>query len=117
MWEASAGELKEYTYTPSDYGVLHAPLEAIRGGDAQYNATIFRAILAGEGGNGGELGPIRDAVLINAAAGLTAYRDSDEGAFDERYTQALADVRESIDSGAADSVLNRWIDFSRAAAE
>ena len=117
LWEASAGELKEYTFTPSDYGVRHAPLEALRGGDAQYNATIFRAILAGEGGNGGELGPIRDAVLINAAAGLTAYRDSNEGAFDERYTQALADVRESIDSGAADSVLNRWIDFSRAAAD
>ena len=43
LWEASAGELKEYTFTPSDYGMRHAPLEALRSGDAQYNTTIFRA--------------------------------------------------------------------------
>ena len=86
-------------------------------GTPNITPQFFGAILAEKGENGGKLGPIRDAVLINAAASLTAYRDSDEDAFDERYTQALADVRESIDSGAADSVLNRWIDFSRAAAE
>lgn len=115
LWEAWEGKLTEYTFNPTDYGIEKAPLEALRGGDAFYNAKIFRAILAGDGADGGAARPIRDAVLINAAAGLVAYRGAGEESFGKRYTQALADVRNSIDSGAAERVLNRWIDFSRAA--
>ncbi len=42
------------------------PLEDLQGGDAQGNAAIVRAVLAGE------KGPKRDVVLLNAAFALVA---------------------------------------------
>ena len=51
---------------PRDVGLEAASFEAVRGGDAETNATIIRAILDGE------RGPRRDVVLLNAAAVLFA---------------------------------------------
>lgn len=113
VWESHNGELTEYTFDPADYGVGYAPLDALRGGDAQHNAAVFRSILQGAGADGGELRPIRDAVLVNAAAGLVAYRDVTKESFAERYGQALVDVRASIDSGSAERTLNNWVKFSQ----
>jgi len=57
--KVSAGEL-----TPADFGVDTVPLSALAGGDAETNAAIARAVLAGEPG------PRRTAVLVNAGAAL-----------------------------------------------
>ena len=74
----------------------------LRGGDAAYNAKVARSLLAGE------RGPVRDAVLVNAAAALVAYA----GPGDD-VTGALRDglerARVAIDTGAAASVLDRWV--------
>jgi anthranilate phosphoribosyltransferase len=86
-------ELKEISLRPEDFGLESSPLDALRGGDAAVNAAIAEAVL------GGERGPHRDAVLLNAAAALVVAglaRDPVEGA--ER-------ARDSIDSGAARKVL------------
>jgi len=83
----------------ADAGLPSHPIEAIRGGDPMHNATALRALLLGA------TGPYRDAVLLNAGAALmvagTAATLSD-GA------QAAADA---IDSGRANSLLDRWIAF------
>ena len=60
------GELRRFTVAPEDFGVQHAPIEALRGGTALENAALIRRILAGEAG------PPRDIVVINAAAALVA---------------------------------------------
>ena len=113
LWEAADGKLTEYRFDPTEYGLQNAPLEQLRGGDAEYNAGVFRAILAGEGESPkSPLRAIHDAVLINAAAGLVAYRPTNGESFEARFTQALADARESIASGAAERVLNAWVEFS-----
>ena len=118
LWEAVDGELTEYRFDPTEYGLQNAPLEQLRGGDAEYNAGVFRAILAGEGeASKSPLRAIHDAVLINAAAGLVAYRPVNGESFETRFTQALADARESIASGAAERVLNAWVEFSEKHAE
>ena len=118
LWEAVDGELTEYRFDPTEYGLQNAPLEQLRGGDAEYNAGVFRAILAGEGeAPKSPLRAIHDAVLINAAAGLVAYRPTNGESFETRFTQALADARESIASGAAERVLNAWVEFSSKHAE
>jgi len=52
------------TITPEDAGLTRAPIEALRGGDAQTNAAILTAIFSGE------RSPRRDIVLLNAAAVL-----------------------------------------------
>ena len=45
---------------PEDVGLSRAPLAALAGGDAEANAAILRAVF------GGEPGPRRDVVLLNA---------------------------------------------------
>ena len=69
------------------------------GGDADENAAIARAVL------GGEPGPRRDVVLLNAAAALRVAGRA--GDLEEGIQQAA----ESIDSGAARSTLSRWVEF------
>src|SRR5258708_17795425 len=64
--EVREGDIKRYTVAPADFGVLHAPLEAIRGGSPAENASILQGIFSGQ------LGPRRDIVVINAAAALVA---------------------------------------------
>jgi anthranilate phosphoribosyltransferase len=62
--EVRYGRVERYLLTPDDFGLPRAPLDAIRGGAPAENAAIVRQIL------GGEKGPRRDIVVINAAAAL-----------------------------------------------
>jgi anthranilate phosphoribosyltransferase len=55
--------LEHFTIDPTQYGV-HATLDDIRGGDAEYNARALRAILEGEDS------PRADVVALNAAVAL-----------------------------------------------
>lgn len=80
IWEASGGILQKYVFNPEGYGIERSSLDNLRGGDAEYNASVFRAVLAGEGESAKDsLHAIRNAVLINAAAGLIAYRKTTAG--------------------------------------
>ena len=88
---------------PLLWGIERNPLETLRGGDAQQNARHLRNILSGVSG------PMRDVVLLNAAATLIAF----EGIIPEeevapRFATAIAKVSEAIDSGRAAELLDRW---------
>ena len=84
-----------------DAGLDHAPIEAIRGGDAVHNAKALEALL------GGTPGPYRDAVLLNAAATLiVAGRTGD-------WREGAAMAAEALDSGSARDLLSRWIDMAK----
>lgn len=107
VWEVRAGTITEHTLDPLDFGVPRARIEDLRGGDARYNASVVRGVL------GGEQGPIRDAVLLNSAAGLVAVEEAARGSFEERFGRALERAVTAIDSGAAREVLARWVDFAR----
>lgn len=84
---------------PEDAGLERHPLEALRGGDAAYNADALRRLLASEAS------AYRDAVLLNAAAALIVAGHA--ATLREGVTQAA----EAIDSGAARDLLDRWIAF------
>ncbi len=60
----SAGTIRAFTVTAAEAGLPHAPLEAIRGGDAATNAAAMLSLLQGA------KGAYRDTVLLNAAAAL-----------------------------------------------
>lgn len=62
--EVHEGTVKRYTLTPEDFGMSRAPIETLRGGDAQENATLIREVLEGQPG------PRRDIAVMNAAAAL-----------------------------------------------
>jgi anthranilate phosphoribosyltransferase len=93
--EAAAGQLREFRWTPDDFGVENAPLDSLRVEGPEQSAALIRGVLDGR------RGPARDIVVANAAAALwTVGRVSSvrEGA-------ALACER--IDSGAARDLLKR----------
>jgi anthranilate phosphoribosyltransferase len=85
---------------PEDFGVARAPLEALAGGEPAENAAIIRAIF------GGESGPRRDIVIINAAAAIVAAGRA--GNFREGAQLAA----ESLDSGAAREKLAALVAFT-----
>ena len=103
VWEIRDGRVTELTFSPQDLGISLATVEQLRGGNAEVNAAVVRDVLAGKGG------PVRDAVLVNAAAGLVAFDESAEGPFLDRMRKAFARAAESIDSGAAAGVLGKWV--------
>jgi anthranilate phosphoribosyltransferase len=81
-------------------------LEDLRGGDAALNAGVVRDLLAGKPG------PVRDAVLLNAAAALAAYRAL-PGPLEERLADGLAAATAALDDGSASTVLDRWAEVSQ----
>ncbi len=87
--ELKDGKVTEFEVTPADAGLPEHPFEAIVGGTPDQNAKALRAMLAGEPG------AYRDAVLLNAAAGLlVAGRAAD-------LREGAEIAARSIDSGAA----------------
>ncbi|MEI7057990.1 anthranilate phosphoribosyltransferase [Nocardioides sp. CCNWLW239] len=102
VWMVSQGVVTEATVEPLDHGIGRATAEDLRGDDAAYNAAVVRRLLAGE------KGAVRDAVLLNAGAAL-AVHDAGSGSVDERLSGGIARAAESIDSGAAQAVLERWV--------
>jgi anthranilate phosphoribosyltransferase len=85
----AGGRLETREIDPADLGIPRCAPADLRGGDAEENAALVRAVLEGEAG------PRREIVALNAAAGLWvagAARDLAEG---------LTRARASLDSGAA----------------
>lgn len=102
VWVVRDGAVTEEEFDPASVGIPVAPKDALRGGDPAFNADVVRRVLAGEPG------PVRDAVLLNAAAGIAAY-DDDGSDLTARLRAGLVRASASVDSGAAADVLDRWI--------
>ncbi|MFD1211700.1 anthranilate phosphoribosyltransferase [Arthrobacter sp. GCM10027362] len=103
VWEVREGKVTETKLDPLDLGIPRATLEDLRGGDAKANAEVVRRVLAGE------KGPVRDAVVLNAAAALVALDPEAEGTLEDRLAAALRRATDSIDTGAAAAALDRWV--------
>ncbi|WP_055598827.1 anthranilate phosphoribosyltransferase [Streptomyces aureus] len=107
VWVVRDGSVREEAFDPRDVGIDLVPVEALRGADASYNADVARRLLAGE------TGPVRDAVLLNSAAALTALAPG-EGTLAEQIRAGIERAAESIDSGEARRALERWVAASNA---
>ncbi len=112
VWVVRDGAVTETVLDPADVGIAAAEPASLRGADAPYNADVVRRLLAGE------RGPVRDAVLLNAAAALVAYDMSvtpPSGHLSAQVAGALDRAADSVDNGAAADVLDRWVTASSAA--
>ncbi len=89
------------TVHPHDFGLDPVSIDSLVGGDAEENAGIVRAVLAGEEG------PRRTAVIINAAAALCVAETV------ESPREGAERAAEAIDSGAAAARLERWAEFTQ----
>jgi anthranilate phosphoribosyltransferase len=96
------GRLYRFTVTPEMVGLQPAPIAAIAGGDAAYNAAALEALLRGA------QGAYRDTVLLNAAAALRVARGGNmfPPGSDARFLrEAIAEAARVLDDGSAWSVL------------
>lgn len=108
IWEVSRGLVTEHDIDPRDLGLKRARIEDLLGGDAEYNAKVIRSVLHGEEG------PIRDIVLLNAAAGLVSFElasnpISGQESILDRFREKLLIAAEAINSGDATTKLDAWI--------
>ncbi len=86
------------TVTPEDAGLPRHSLDAIRGGDAAFNAAALRRLLLGE------KGAYRDAVLLNASAALIVAGEA------RNWQDGVEEAAEALDKGLAKALLDCWID-------
>lgn len=108
IWHVEGGEVTEHALDPvADLGLTRLTVADLRGADAEFNAGVARAVLAGEHV------PSRETVLLNAAAALVADGSlpgtgASGGDLVARLTAGLEHARRSVDEGAAADVLARW---------
>lgn len=107
LWEVRGGGVTELRLDPvHDLHLPRISMEDLLGGDASENAAVARDVLAGTPG------PVRDTVILNAAAGLVAdatLPGTASGTIAERFAAGLEIASNAIDSGAAAAVLDRWV--------
>ncbi|MHA7133202.1 anthranilate phosphoribosyltransferase [Oerskovia turbata] len=112
VWEVRDGDVSVHVLdAAADLGLERITVEDLRGADATFNAEVARRVLAGDSG------PVRETVLLNAAAALVADASlpgTGEGSLVERLRAGMGHAAASIDSGAAAGVLERWAAASAA---
>ncbi len=98
--EVANGQLRNFSWTPSDFGHEPASLESLRVDNAEESAAMIREVLSGTAGRP------RDIVVLNAAAALWV---ADRASSPRECAQMAATA---IDSGAADELLKRLVELS-----
>jgi anthranilate phosphoribosyltransferase len=101
--ELSEGKVRTFEVTPEDAGLPRASPEDIRGGNAETNAAAMRAML------GGERGPFRDIVLLNAAGALLVAGQAND------LVEGVAIATDALESGRALATLAKLVEVSRPA--
>ena len=105
VWVVRGGAVEQQAFDPAALGIARADLAELRGGDAPHNAAVARAVLDGAPG------PVRDAVLLNAAAALAAHAAAD-GELVDRLRASLAVATAALADGRAAALLTRWVQVS-----
>lgn len=112
IWWVHDGEVTEHVLDAvADLGLDAITIADLRGGEPAENAEVVRRFLAGE------RGPVRETVLLNAAAALVAdgsLPGCGVGSLTERLRAGLDAAAVAVDDGRAAAVLERWIAASRA---
>jgi anthranilate phosphoribosyltransferase len=117
IWVVSGGHVTETVLDAvAELGLAPSTLADLRGADAVYNAGVARRLLAGV------RGPVRDAVVLNAAAAMVAagVRAAGSTAVDpapalvDHLAEGMRRAEAALDSGAAADVLDRWVRASAA---
>jgi anthranilate phosphoribosyltransferase len=102
LLDVTPGHVHESRRSPADYGMPLCTEEALRGGDAAYNAAALTRVLRGE-----EQGAHRDALVLSAALALEV---ADRASTPRAAAQLAA---AAIDDGRASALLAKLAAFSR----
>ena len=106
VWEVRGGTVRVVRVDPTTWGLARAEPADLRGGDVEANVAVARAVFAGQ------RGPVRDAVVLNAAAGLATHAGL-SGDLPADMAAGVERAGAALDSGAAADVLDRWVAAGR----
>jgi anthranilate phosphoribosyltransferase len=110
VWVIADGVCHDDVLDPRSLGLAPATREDLVGGDPAHNAGVVRDVLAGT------TGPVRDIVLLNAAAALLANAGPDAGRpVAAQLSEHFAAAANAIDSGKAAALLAEWADVTQSA--
>lgn len=98
--ELSGGAIRSFSITPESIGLPRHTKEALRGGDAAFNAHALREMLSGAPG------AYRDTVLMNAGAALVVAGNA------ATLSEGATAAANAIDSGRAAKVLETLVTVS-----
>lgn len=105
VWLVAEGRVFRTVLDPRDLGLQPASPFELEGGPPQHNAQVVRDVLAGKPG------PVRDIVVLNAAAALLAYRGiSTVTELLDQLAPTLQAAKAAIDEGAAAATLDKWVE-------
>jgi anthranilate phosphoribosyltransferase len=130
-WLAAGQEVRAVTVEPQSLGIAVIDAEALRGGDAAFNARVVRELLGGHGGDEGRASiaasgaseelsepgvdhrrrAIREAVALNAAGAIASAAGFSPD-LDAALQTGLERAERALDSGAAARVLEQWVALS-----
>jgi anthranilate phosphoribosyltransferase len=108
VWLYAAGRVTKTELDPRELGLARCRAEELVGGPAEVNAGVAREVLEGRPG------PVRDIVLLNAAAALLAYDGVDDSPIVEQFAGPLQRATEAIDEGRARAKLADWVEATQA---
>lgn len=107
VWVISDSRVHRTTLNPLELGLEAAAPSDLTGGDAAHNATVVEEVV------GGKTGPIRDIVVLNAAAALLSFRGVSAAVpLVEQMQETMQDVEAALDTGATASTLERWVEIT-----
>jgi anthranilate phosphoribosyltransferase len=101
--ELKGGKIRTFEISPEDAGLQRAKSDALKGGDAMYNAKALLEVLKGH------KSAFRDVAILNAAAALIVAGKADD------LKEGAAQAAKAIDTGEAEGRLDRLIKVSSAA--
>jgi anthranilate phosphoribosyltransferase len=100
------GKLTQSVFNPEDLGITASPISELAGGDAVYNAQMTMKIFSGE------KGAMRDAVTLNAAFAIAAFKADFNLPLQTQIANGFVLANKAIDSGAALSVVKKWAELT-----
>jgi anthranilate phosphoribosyltransferase len=107
VWDLQDNKITNYQVSPRDFGLATGEVKTLAGGTPQENAAIMRAVLEGE------KGPRRDAVVMNAAAGIAVSSRNKNSSGLPALKEGAGIAQEAIDSGRALDKLEKLIKLSQ----
>ena len=96
------GKLTQSEFNPADLGITSSSISDLLGADAKYNADMTMKIFTGV------KGPMRDAVTLNAAFAIAAFKADFNLPLQTQIANGFVLANKAIDSGAALSVVKKW---------
>lgn len=106
VYQINDGVITFEKFDPADIGIEAISLAELKGGSAAENLAITKRIFHGE------RSPYREAVLINAAAAIAAFKGDFHIGIEQQFANAYVLAKQAIDSGAAAQLVERWANLS-----